>query len=207
MDRSKDRRPEPELPNGVSDVLGPDDAFGRALARWAADATVDDAVRGRVRARWLRIQAEEEASFGGTLVDLAERGRPVVLDVGPHRLQGLLAGVGGDFVALRTDRGHDVLIRLDGIDAVRPEPGSTAVRGDRTATLEVTLDAVLGPIAAERPEVLIRTDRDVAVRGQLRSAGTDVLRLRAAGDPATPVWVPLDAVRMIVLDVETPAFS
>lgn len=184
---------------GAGGLLG-DDALGRSLERWASEARVDDAVRSRVRARWLRIQAEEEASLVGTLIDLAERGRPVVLDVGDHRFAGTLAGIGGDFVAVRTDRGQQALVRTSAIDAVRTEPGGVDVRGDRAPLFDLELSGVLGPIAADRPQVLARTGAGVMVRGELRSAGIDVIRVRVDGDPPTPTWIPTDAIAILVID-------
>ncbi len=195
-DVSSQSRP---LPTGHG-VLGDGDPLGRSLARWAADAIVDEAARQRARARWLRIQAEEEATVAGTLLDLAEHRRPVVLDIGEHRVRGVLAGVGADFVALRAERGQQVLVRMSVIDVVRAEPGGDDVRGDRSVMIDVGLDAVMGPLASERPDVLIRTATGVLVRGRLTRAGLDVLRLRVDGDPPAPTWVPLAAVAMVVVD-------
>lgn len=205
MDRPTDnpsnpRTDEPLRVSSGEGVLGGDDPLGRRLARWAADAMVDEAARQRARARWLRIQAEEEATVAGTLLDLAERRRPVVLDIGTHRVRGVLAGVGADFVALRDDRGQQVLVRISAIDVVRAEPGGDDVRGDRATGVDVGLDAVMGPLAAERPDVLVRTTTGVLVRGRLTRAGIDVLRLRVDGDPPAPTWVPLAAVAMVVVD-------
>ena len=199
MDRSSEPPPDDRLVTAAAGVLGGTDPLGRSLERWAAEAMVDEAARARERSRWLRVQAEEDASFDGTLVDLAERARPVVIDVGDQRFRGVIAGIGGDFVALRTDADQQVLVRTDAVDSVRAEPGGVDVIGDRTTTYEVTLAAVVGPIAADRPEVLVRTRRGHTVRGELRSAGTDVLRLRVDGDPPTPTWVPLDAVAVLIL--------
>lgn len=180
-------------------VLGGTEGLARSLERWAADALVDEAARQRTRQRWLRVQAEEEASTIGALVDLAERGRPVVLDVGEHRVRGTIVGVGADFLALRSERDQDVLVRTDAVEVVRAEPGGRAVIGDRTVLVEVALDAVVGPLAADRPEVLIRTRSGQVVRGELRSAGADVVRLRTDGDPPAPVWIPLAAVAVLIL--------
>lgn len=180
-------------------VLGGTEGLARSLERWAADALVDEAARQRTRQRWLRVQAEEEASTIGALVDLAERGRPVVLDVGEHRVRGTIVGVGADFLALRSERDQDMLVRTDAVEVVRAEPGGRAVIGDRTVLVEVALDAVVGPLAADRPEVLIRTRSGQVVRGELRSAGADVVRLRTDGDPPAPVWIPLAAVAVLIL--------
>lgn len=181
-------------------VLGGTDALARSLERWAADAMVDEAARQRTRQRWLRVQAEEEASVLGTLVDLAERARPVVLDVGQQRIRGAVVGIGADFLAVRSDRGQDVLVRTAAVEVVRAEPGERAVVGDRAVLVEVGLAAVVGPLAAERPDVVVRTRSGQVVRGELRSAGTDVVRLRADGDPPAPVWVPLEAIDLLIVD-------
>ena len=164
MDRF-DENPLSGRPMGDASGLLGDDALGRSLDRWAAEARVDEAARARVRARWLRIQAEEEASLIGTMVDLAERGRPVGLDVGDHRLRGVLRGIGGDFVAMRTEQNQLVLVRIAAVDAVRTEPGGADVRGDRSSLLDLELAGVLGPVAADRPQVLVRTTSGVIVRG------------------------------------------
>lgn len=195
-----DTVPGTEMAAGAEGILGGDDALGRSLERWAAEARVDEAVRTRVRARWLRVQAEEEASLVGTMIDLAERGRPVVLDVGEHRLRGVLVGIGGDFVAVRTDSGQQVLVRTAAIDVIRSEPGGVDVRGDRPPLLDLELDGVLGPVAADRPDVLVRTQTGVTARGELRSAGTDVIRLRVDGDPPTPTWIPTASIAILVID-------
>jgi len=193
-----DDAPRLPSPADARHVLGGDD-FAVALGRWAADAAVDEAARQRARQRWLRLQAAEEASLVGTLVDLAERRRVVSLDVGAERLRGRVVGVGADFVALRTERDQQALVRTGSIDAVRAEPGSAAVAGDRAPVLDVGLAGVLGPLAAERPDVVVRTRGGSVVRGELVSAGADVVRLRVPGDPPAPAWVPVDAIAVLVL--------
>ncbi len=93
-----------------------------------------------------------------------------------------------------------MLVRTDAVDVIRAEPGDRGVVGDRAVLVEVTLAAVVGPLAADRPEVLVRTRSGQVVRGELRSAGTDVVRLRIDGDPPAPVWVPLAAIDVLVID-------
>lgn len=191
---------ETDLAAAARGLLAGDDALARQLQRWAADAAVDEAARARLRAHWLRVQAEADASLVGTLVDLAERAVPVVVDVAGHRVRGLLAGIGADFVALRTDQGQEAIVVTDAVEAVRTEPGGVDVRGDRSSTLDVTLAGVLGPVAADRPTVLVRTRQGVVIRGELRSAGVDVVRVRTEGAPSTPTWVPIGSIALLVLE-------
>lgn len=181
-------------------VLGGSGGFAAALERWAADAAVDEAARQRARQRWLQVQAEEEASLAGTLLDLAEHGRPVGLDVGEYRLRGRIVGLGADFVAVRSERGQDLLVRMAAVEVVRGDPGEHPVTGDRTTVVDAGLTGVLAALAADRLSVLVRTASGTVVRGELRSAGLDVVRLRVAGDPPAPAWVPTDAVAVVVLD-------
>lgn len=192
----------PHLPDAAhaGRVLGGDDGFGRALQRWAADAGVDEAARQRARQRWLRTQAEEEASLAGALLDLAERARTVTLEVGSERVRGRIVGVGEDFVAVRSDRGQHVLVRTGAVEVVRAEPGTAAVVGDRTSVVDVGLTGLLPPLAAERPEVRVRTRSGLTVRGDLVAAGSDVVRLRVPGDPPAPAWVPTATIDVLVLD-------
>ncbi len=187
----------PNLPSAEG-VLG-GAGLGRELERWAADAAVDAAARARARARWLRIQADESATLAGTLMALAERAQPVVVDVVDQRFRGVVAAIGEDFVALHTDVDQQVLIRTAAIGVVRTEPGGTTVVGDRSPLLEVSLASVLVPMSADRPTVLVRTLAGTSIRGELRAAGTDVVRLRADGDPPTPAWVPVDAIAVVAL--------
>ena len=49
------------------------DPLAAELSRWAAELRAQDATRSRTRERWLRQQAEEGATWTGTLLDLAER--------------------------------------------------------------------------------------------------------------------------------------
>lgn len=190
---------DPDLPPAAGDLLG-GDVLGRSLERWTAAAAVDEAARARIRARWLRIQAEEDASLAGALVDLTERGRPVMIEVRDRRVRGRVVGVGGDFVAVRSDQDQQVLLPMQAIDVIHAEPGDTDARGDRPPLYETTLHAVLGPVAADRPHVAVMTYGGSTVRGQLRSAGRDVLRIRLDADPPSPTWVPLHAVAMLVLE-------
>ena len=83
------------------------------VERWAAEARARDAADSRVRERWLRRQAEDEAAFAGLLVDLAERGVAVIVTTsgGRHHV-GRVEAVGTDFVAMATTGARTTLVSL-----------------------------------------------------------------------------------------------
>jgi hypothetical protein len=207
MDRSRDAG-APGLHGGERvEIAGGLDA---ALVRWVADARVEEAARRRIREHWLRVQAEESATLSGTLVELAELSTTIVVAVAGHRVRGTVAGVGADFVAVRAPGlgGGDVLIRTGAIDAVSTAASGGAASGGSTVPgdaggqiLEVTLGAILGPVARERPEVRIRTTAGTDVRGRLRAAGTDVVPVLLHGDRADTAWIPLASIAVVTIDV------
>src|SRR5262245_42417892 len=83
----------------LTGLLG-DGLTGR-LERWAADARVEEAVRRRVRERWLSQQAQEEATLLGVLADLAERGAALSFHMRTGQGQwGRVRVIGRDFVAV-----------------------------------------------------------------------------------------------------------
>lgn len=175
--------------------LGGANLLGR-LAAWAAEARVDEAAAARSRERWLRQVAGEEASFAGVLIDLAERGSPVVAaGVGGRRHRGVVVAVGSDFVALRTPVGRDVLLAVTAIGALRPEGGADASAGDRVVTVELDLAGALATLVPDRPRLLlVPRSGDDGVAGTLRAVGRDVVVLRTDGSPAATVYVPVGAI-------------
>jgi hypothetical protein len=166
------------------------------LSAWAATAAVDEAAAARVRERWLRHAAAEEATFAGVLLDLAERAGPVVIGGrGGRRHRGVIRAVGHDFCAVRLADRTDVLLAYAGIASVRPEPRAQPSAGDRPLELAVGLAEALAAIAEDRPRVLVVTSVDTdGVAGELRSVGRDVLTLRLDGAGRPLAYVPLAAV-------------
>ncbi len=171
------------------------------LERWAAGARAQEAAEARSRERWLRQAAEEEASFAGLLVDLAEDGRPVsVTTVTGRRHHGPIVSVGTDFVAVGGPEGRLVLVALAAMAEVRPaadarrSPAAGAGRDDRG----VTLIEVLAQAVATRPRVAVVLG-DVAVVGELRAVGTDVLTVRTDGEPGGLSYVTLASVSEVSL--------
>ena len=191
-----------------------DDAAGDladALVRWAADARADEAGRARSRARWLRHQAEEEATFAGLLVDLAEQGTAVLLrTTAGRRHRGAVAAVGADFVLLEPDGGAAarrwVLVPLDAVTTVRPAHENRRTgpaQGARAPTLDLLLAEALDAMAAaDGPRttvtIVLEADPD-PVAGELEAIGADVLTVRVDGSPQTRTFVRLGAVTEVVV--------
>jgi len=191
--------PRVGVPSGDG-VLGAPDLDAR-LDRWLADARSTDAAAARTRARWLRLQAEESATFAGVLVDLAERRTSVVVQgSGGRRHRGVVALVAADFCAVRTDMGRDVLIAYRGIGSVRPDVRSDLPVGDRVVRTELGLAEMLNIVAAERPRVLITTLADgEGLAGELRSVGRDLVAIRSDGDGRAPTYVPIDVIAEVTV--------
>jgi hypothetical protein len=175
------------------DLGGPD--LLRRLSAWAAAARADDAATARSRQRWLRQAAEEDATFAGVLLDLAERRLPVVVTGrAGRRHRCTVTGVGADFALVRVD-GTDALLSFTGIASVRPESSRPAAAGDRAVDIDVTMAEALAVVAEERPRVLVVTLADAdGLAGELRSVGRDVATLRLDGTERATAYVPIASI-------------
>lgn len=179
---------------------------------WAAEARARDAVDARVRERWLRRQAEDEATFAGVLLDVAERGAAVVVvTTGGHRLVGHVEVVGTDFAAVRTAGARTTLVTLTAVAAVRLSRGGPGGRGGnrlapaadarlegRARAVIVTVADVLAHAVAQRPRVQVQAGSGLVV-GELRAVGTDVVSVHTDGDPPGLAYVRLASVSEISL--------
>src|SRR5581483_1777607 len=151
------------------------------LARWAADARVDEAVAERTRERWLRQQSAEEARLTGIALDLAEqRATASVTTTGGRHLRGTVVAVGEDFLAMAPSPRSVVLIAFAAITLLRPPPDRPEGTGDRSPPNSAWLADVLAGLAGERAHVRIAMGTDV-VSAELRSVGADVVTLRVDG--------------------------
>jgi hypothetical protein len=160
----------------------------------ADEARAADAVRHRTQARWLRQQAAEEATLVGLLVDLSERGDAVSLRSASGRThRGAVSFVGGDHVVV----GDGVWVRLAAVVAVRFE-GDVA-GGDRGAVRDTRLVESLAEVAPDRPAVVVVTFDGTAMRGELVSAGTDVVTVVLDGDGAQRCAVAVDAIAEVIV--------
>ncbi len=175
-----------------------------ALRRLVDEARADGESQERIRRRWLRQQAEEEAEFAGTLLALLERGATVTLGSQTGRRHtGRLVGLGRDVCALELEDARRVWLRLDALETVRPEPGLDAPPASdaRMERQDLELVEVLARLVDERPSVrLVTRGSPEPVSGELRSVGADVATLREGGR-GTTCYVRLPSVVEIsVLD-------
>jgi hypothetical protein len=184
----------PHLFDGGTDLT-------RRLADFAASSRADDAAAARAREGFLRRTALEEATFAGVLVDLAERGSPVlVVGAGGRRHRGVLRSIGADFVGLRTPDGRDVLLAHRGIASVRPAGRAPEAAGDRATTLPLGLGEALAVLAEDRPRVLVLTvPGDEGLAGLLTSVGRDVVAVLLDGGDRRTAYVALAAVAEVTL--------
>lgn len=173
--------------------------FTTQLEAWAAEATADETLARRRRERWLRTQADEEATFAGVLVDLAERARPVVISTRTGRQhRGRLRLVGADFCLLETDQRAAVFVSYRALASVRQPPGDAPVGGDRTISLEIGLFETMHFLVAERPRVLVVTGTETTA-GELQRVGADVVTIRLDG-AAGSAYLPGGVVDEVIVD-------
>jgi hypothetical protein len=173
------------------------------LGRFLADAAADDAARARSQERGLRQVAEEEATFAGLALDLAERGVGVIARTAsgrPHR--GRIEAVGRDFLVVREGTRPSVFLALAAMTVLRPEPavGGGDFAGARPAPIDVGLAAALSRLAVERPRVQLTSVGDPEpLAGELRSVGADVATLQLDGDSRLVAHVRLAGVADVML--------
>lgn len=194
-------------------MADPDQADLEGLERWAADARAREASDARVRERWLRTQAEEDARLTQVLAGLAERRAEVTATTtAGHHVTGRVTAVGSDFLALAGAGGRTTLVPLAALAWVRPtgerlrraslvlgpDPTDPGGPQDPVDAASPALVDVLGHAAAERPSVSVRV-LDAALTGELRAVGVDVLVVETSGEPPGLAYVRLQSLSDISL--------
>jgi hypothetical protein len=182
---------------GFAGLVGAD-RFVAGLDAWRAAAAGAATIDERRRERWLRVQADEEATFVGVLVDLAEQGRRVAVSTGGgQRHVGAIRVIGRELVVIETEVGATALLRLDAVRSVRSAPGDAGVTGDRSVHLDVTWEDALRVLAEDRPRAVLAAGPD-RWAGELRSVGLDVAIVRVEGDGAR-VYLPVRSIDEVVV--------
>lgn len=167
------------------------------------EGRAEERVAARARERALGRMAEEGARLAGTLVDLAERGSPVVVRTEAGRSHhGVLVEVGSDFCRLRAESGADSLLALSALASVRPGAGprSSAATSERSPTDDVRLVEVLARAAEERPRVMLVVRGGDVLAGRLRAVGVDVVTVHLDGDEGRTCYVAAPAITEVGLD-------
>jgi hypothetical protein len=167
------------------------------LAAWQAGQRTEDAARARSRERSLRLQAEEDATLAGLLLDAAERAEPVVvMTQGGRTHRGLVVNVGADFVAVRgVSGGRLAFVALAAVGAVRA--GGPTATGARPPGATRLVD-VLARLVDDHPRVQIVTAGEV-LNGDLVAVGHDVATLRLDNAEPPLAYVALASVSEVSL--------
>jgi hypothetical protein len=184
-DLGRSGEPEEE-PDALDAELG-------QLRRWAAEARVARSVDERRRSAWLARQPDGRTDLAALLVAVAERTRPVVVEMlDGRRHRGSPAAVGRDVVELRTDQGTIVLVSLAAIASIRvagPDLGDVAPTPSPTTPLA----AELARLAEDRPRVrAVVLGAAAPITGTLVAAGPHVVTVRLDGGDVA--YVPLAAL-------------
>jgi hypothetical protein len=180
--------------SGKSDNRSTDSTSDDSLARFAADARMAEAVRGRSRERWLRQQATESTTLAGACWSLAEAGHPLALTTVAGRVHhGTVGSLGTDFISLRVVRDREVLVPLDMVATMAPSRRRCPT--GRAARRGMTFAEALAHLAADRPNVTIWTlGLSRPMTGELVGVGADVALVGPAEDPSTLVYARLGSV-------------
>jgi len=155
--------------------------------------------------RHQRLQrARELATWAGTLEDLAERRLGVVVQLaGSRRVRGHLVAAEPDLVAVRSDAGQLVIVRLDAVRLVRPQPGVAAAvaTGDRQRVAGRRFIEVVQQLVEDRARILLGLDGlEEPVSGRLRAMGEDVLTVELDPTPRGLAYLPLGRVQDLTVE-------
>lgn len=190
---------EPDLPGeGLGEgVFG--EGLAGALAGFVAEGRVVASAERRRREHWLGRQASEEASLVGVLVDLAEGGVPVALQVRSGRAHhGRIEVVGADFVVVGRDEQPDVVVVTAAVLAVRrADDGRRA--GLRPLAPGQTFVNLLENLCGRREHVVLVTGDACTVAGTMWSLGRDFVTVRPEEGGRATTYVPVDAIEEVVL--------
>lgn len=166
------------------------------------DVALEEAIAARSERRSRQERAAEVATWIGTLRDLAERNLPVVVRTSEDRVhRGSLAAVGVDHVAIRLINSTVVLVALDTLRSIRPEPGQAApvATGDRERSQDRTLVEALSLQVDQHREVVVSL-REVAdlLHGDIVGMGEDIITMRLGDQDRGAVYLPVSAIREII---------
>ena len=167
---------------------------------FADEARRGEARRTRIERSDRAVAAELSATFVGTLVELAELGRPVVIVTGAgshHR--GRIAGVGADVIVVQRETdGRRVLLAPAAIDAIRESsPGHRRPVDD--APRSPRLADVLDELSTDGARLAVVTAGGNRFMGRAQHVGVDQLVIGLDGD-GDSLTLPLAAIFEVAVE-------
>ena len=166
-----------------------------------AGLVVDQLARQRSRTRMLAQRDVEAASFGGTLLDLAEADVVVSIRTATgHQFVGTIRTLSEDHLSIAGPGRPRTLVALHALVAVSvAQQRSGGARGDRLIRGETLIDAMAW-LAGERPRVSIGVvGPGELLTGRLWSCGGDVCTLRTDATEGRWIHVRTAAISEVML--------
>lgn len=167
-----------DLRNGLQRSMASDE-----LTEMLDESTVDERAALRSAQRWSRQVDEEEATWVGTLIDLAEQRKIVGLCTAAgqnHRV--VIDAVGPDVVVARRSDSSSLYLRIELIELLTGA-GRPAATGTSTGE-GASFHELLFGLSADRPTVSVTTRSGRVVHGILTAVGNDVLTVRSLDSAA-----------------------
>jgi hypothetical protein len=172
------------------------------LTEMLDESTVDERASTRSAQRWSRQVDEEEATWIGTLVDLAEQRKTVGLSTSTgqnHRV--VIDAVGPDVVVAHRVDSSSLYLRIESIElltgAGRPAAAGTS------AGAGASFHELLFGLSADRPTVSVTTRSGRVVHGTLTAVGSDVLTIRSLDSTSdsrpVPTMIPVFAATEVLV--------
>jgi hypothetical protein len=186
-DSSSARESMFDLRDGLRRLLPTDE-----LTEMLDESNVDERAANRSAKRWSSQVDEEEATWIGTLIDLAEQRKNIGLcTIAGQNHRVVIDAVGPDVVVAQRADASKLLLRLEAIEALTGagRPTATGVGIGQGATFH----ELLFGFCVDRPTVSVTTRSGRVVHGQLLAVGSDVLTLRSL-DAATGEHRPISTM-------------
>lgn len=174
--------------------------FDRALADFTDEGRRRDAASARLQQADHTVISGMSGSWVGTLIELAETGRPVlaITRSGAHH-RGVILAVGPDLVVLApTMTGPRILLAHRAVDAIR-ENGDGRTRSEPVPRSGPDLAGLLDDAAEEHARVTVLTAGGNRFSGHILRVGEDQLTIRLDGEHDA-LTLPLAGIDEAVID-------
>ncbi len=144
-------------------------------------------------------QQAQETTMVDLLENLADRSRSAGITlIGGRRFAGVIKALGEDFMILSDFEAGEVFIPYASLAVVLPGPEPAELPPERPFSLSLCFADALADLAAERAGIVAEVAGSV-MRGELRSAGQDVITIRPDSGVRTPLYVSMAAIASLVV--------